>query len=191
MDALQKDIVASQLNQYNATINAAENAIEVLGQQVSSAGASPNFIATGTYSWSDLSASVSSLANPALTNLECETVLANFNASTLTSKFVNSVSLLLPISPQAITMIANLTCGPVIPGQTLDDQPAYYTAEFNISAHYIYFASDASYVTYASVVDHSLQFLEDSAPLNEQNVKDAVNRALHALAMNAVEVEIC
>ncbi len=188
VDSLQKDIIASQLNQYTANINAANQSIAILAQQVSSAGASPAFIATGKFYWNDVTTTVTSLANPSLTNKDCATMNSIFNATTLNAKFQQYVSTLLPISADAITITAPITCGPANPVKILNDQASVFTVSFNVSAHYIYFASDASYVSYADpAVDHTLQYLEDVAPLNQINVLDAVNNALHALMLEATE----
>ncbi len=95
---------------------------------------------------------------------------------------------MLPIGPDAVELSSNLMCGPKNPLQTRSDQAAVFSANLRISSYYLFFASPASYVTYFSDVDHDLQATEARAALNQVKVKDAANRALHALFLESLGV---
>jgi len=192
VDALTRDITNSSLAQYQANINAANNSIGVLGNQILNSGSSPQAAAEGSYSWNNITTYVAALNNPSITNMDCDTVNTRYatNVTGLVAQFQREVAVMLPISAGSVTVKSPIQCIPANPLKTLPYQAAYFAVSITIDAPFIYFASDANYVTYASNVDSALQFLEDTAPLNLVNVRDAINRALHSIVIAAYDTQL-
>jgi hypothetical protein len=149
---------------------------------ISSHGAQSKFLAIGLYSWSDLN-NGNDESLPFLTNEQCERFLSAISSQAdVKSNLAEELARVLPALSTGISFIGsnNIRCGPKVAHQTRGDQQAVFeVTSMQISAFYLYFASGATYVTYAdTTLDRSAQLAEASALLGKAAVRVALQDAL-------------
>lgn len=185
-DDLVKLATNSSLAQYKAAINMAVNQTSEIGNEIQQYGAPVTFQATGLYSWGDIDGVVPALSNGPIANDDCKILSMVYpTAASLAAAYQQTLASFLPAPPSAFKF-TTLQCVPAISNQKLKYQDSYIQVRMTVSAPYIYFANQP-YVTYGNParVDHSLQFSEDSAPLSQASVHDAVNRATQQITLSA------
>ena len=192
MDQLEAAILQSVATQNNAISSAASSALQsTISNLVQNGAPSVSLFATGTYSWSDLQVAVDGSNLPPLTNDQCTAFMSTVTSqSALKLQLASMMAQILPVPASAILFpTANLACGPYYPFGTRGDQEAVFAVTgLRIMALYTLFANGPSYVAYVNTsVDHSQQQAELSAPLNLENVRNALQTSLRVVFLQGYQ----
>ena len=146
-------------------------------------------LATGSYGWTDLDIADDNSNLPRLTNDECAGFMGfEASASTLKTTLATELAKTLCVPSTAVQFSSSaITCAAQYPFQTGGDQHATFTVHLQIKSLFAFFASGASYVMYAnaSAVNVGMQSPETTAPLNQQNVRSALQTSLRRLFLEA------
>lgn len=176
-----------------AALNVADDNKQSLNQ-LSGAGISGSYLATGRYGWDDIDIVDDSnvLTGLALTNGECLDILKSIGDSpdgfvlALTTTMAN----VLPVPAGAIS-VGDFTCRPVDASQTYPGQAAKFQfPDLQITSVYTLFARGASYVTPAdaSKVDTSAQVAtEGLSAFSQAHIRSVLQVSLRIVVLNTLQ----
>jgi hypothetical protein len=155
-------------------------------------GTLPELLATGAYGWSDL-ANGNDESLPFLDNDLCERFMSAISSQAdIKISLAGELARVLPVPSGAFEFESDVTCGPKVAHKTRGDQQAVFeVSSMQISAFYLYFASGATYVTYAdTALDRSAQLAEASALLGEDTVRVALQDALRRVFLALLKADL-
>ena len=192
---MQTAMVQNQLNQANNASSLAAAQASQLLQGCSVQGGPQDQLATGTYSWTDLDIAGDGSGSPHLTNKDCAMVMSEVpDEATRKLSLLTELYRVLPVGTAGLSISGSVSCGPKNVMQTRDDQASVFQVSgLSVSALYVLFARNASYVTFtsSSAVNQSLQVSEGQAPLSSARVELEVEAALHRVFLNVYEALLC
>jgi hypothetical protein len=167
---------------YNAQASLSSNDIQQQLTITDNFGAPSSLLATATYpNWVDLDINVDGSPLPHLTNSQCSNFRSLVTSTQLKARLIDELSRVLPVSSFGIVMPTSaVNCNPAFSLATYPDQQAVFNInKLKLTSVFTLF-SDESYVVYnnGSILNHTLQPPEATAPLSVFAVRQAVQAAL-------------
>ena len=183
---LQMQIVQTQLNVFNANIDAGSKALDQSYEQLYYIGTPLLNSAEATYTYGDLNTVVPSLGNLPLTNGDCSRVNTALTAADLGAVFEEKITQLLAVTFDGFELNGDIVCVPAMATQTRADQAAYFKLSFNVTAYYGFFPNNPSYVLYASSgLNHTQQPSEAQSAMGIGNVAAQLQRVLRTIVLES------
>jgi hypothetical protein len=180
-------MLKTQLTTTQALSNNATASVNAYLTSLADFGAIPSLLATGAYSWSDLNIVDDGSGSLPLTNEVCNAFTASGTSQQdVRNALAKELAKVLPITATGVMFGSNVTCGPRYAIQTANDQLAVFSVlGLKVTAYYVHFPNNRSYVTYASGNnDHSVQLSESSSALGMSNVRSALQGALRRVVLS-------